>query len=306
MEFGKLHSIDHVNWTLPPDDEDSMDFLKQLPQKKSGETQFYIGTPAWGRKEWIGKIYPFKTQPKNFLRFYSQVFNTIELNTTHYQIPSKEKSQEWLGQVSENFLFCPKLFQGISHSSNGLLDKNLLKDWFYFLENLKSHLGPVFAQFPPHFDYSRKAQLFKFVEAWPKDFELSLELRHPSWFQNNHVLAALRNYLQTKGVGLVILDVAGRRDLVHTSVSAPFVQLRLIGNSLHPSDIQRVQDWSIKFEKWSSLGLKKVFFFAHQPDDILAPEFSREVVKILNHNCHANLQSIPDISQIKPTQKSFL
>jgi uncharacterized protein YecE (DUF72 family) len=57
MEFGKLESVDHVDWTLPSPDP---------------RTRFYIGAPA-----------------SEFLFHYARNFNCIELNTTHYQIPTR-------------------------------------------------------------------------------------------------------------------------------------------------------------------------------------------------------------------------
>lgn len=246
MEFGKLSSIENVDWSLPPDDPVSVSYLNSLSSK--GRTKFYIGTPAWNHKEWIGKIYPAKTKPADFLSYYAQNFNTIELNTTHYGIPNSDKYSGWLKQVSSDFLFCPKLLQNISHHPTGMLDKVLLKNWFVFLEALKENRGPCFAQFPPHFDYSNKAILFHFLQQWPEEFELTLEFRHPSWFQDGAILPALTQFLQKRKIGLVILDVAGRRDLIHSSISAPYTMLRFIGNNLHPSDSTRVNDWSLRLK----------------------------------------------------------
>ncbi|MNJ96881.1 hypothetical protein D3C87_146150 [compost metagenome] len=303
MEFGKLPSIENVNWTLPPTEALSLEYFKSLPA--GGKTQFYIGTPAWGHKEWIGKIYPPKAKATDFLSYYSQNFNTIELNTSHYRIPSDEQVGKWLAQVTPDFLFSPKLFQGLSHSDQGMLDKKLFKEWFSFLEKLKDHRGPCFAQFPPHFDYSKKALLFHFLQEWPAEFELALEFRHPSWFQQGTILPALTRFLQSKKIGLVITDVAGRRDVLHTSVSAPFTILRFIGNDLHPSDYPRAKDWSLRLHEWSQMGLQKVFFFAHEPDDIKAPELADVVVKNLNADCNANLKPMKWIETV-PAQGSLI
>lgn len=295
MEFGKLPSVDHINWTLPPDHESSIRYLKSLPQKAHKE--FYIGAPSWANKEWIEKIYPPKTKAVDYLKYYAENFNSIELNTSHYRIPSEDKVKKWLQQIPKKFLFCPKVFQGISHHTGGLQDKALLKEWFSFLENLGAHCGPSFIQFPPHFDYSRKASLFHFLKDWPSEFELALEFRHPTWFQDHQILPALTEFLQTKKMGLVITDVAGRRDVLHTSISAPFVMLRFIGNDLHPSDFPRVHDWALRFQKWTELGLSRVFFFAHEYEDINNPELADVIVKELNQHCGAKLETLKWFSE---------
>lgn len=240
MEFGKLLDIENVNWDLPPLAPSSLAFLRSLPAAKP--TRYYIGTPAWAHKEWLGKIYPVKTKPADFLSAYARSFNSIELNTTHYRIPTESQVQKWVAQVQESsgFLFCPKVYQGISHAPQGLADKLLFKQWWSFLEGLRDGRGPCFLQLPPHFDYSHKALLFFFLENWPTEFELSLEFRHSSWFEGRYLRPRLEHYLQHKKIGVVITDVAGRRDLAHASVTSPEVILRFIGNDLHPSDFTRV------------------------------------------------------------------
>lgn len=307
MEWGKLPSVDNVNWTLPVTDPLTERMLSQQPSRK---TEFYIGTPAWGHKEWVGKIYPPKTKASDYLRYYSENFNTIELNTSHYRIPSAEQTEKWRALVSKDFRFCPKLFQGISHHESGMLDKALFKEWTDFLGRLGDHRGPCFAQFPPHFDYSKKALLFHFLQQWPAEFELALEFRHPSWFQgasckDRVILPALTQFLQTKKIGIVITDVAGHREVLHTSVSAPFTILRFIGNDLHPSDFPRVKDWALRFGEWAQKGIERVFFFAHEPDDIRAPELSDAVIKDLNQYAGAELPRIQWVDS-SPDQKSFL
>lgn len=288
MEFGKIRDIESVDWRLPVDDPDSIAFLKFLPEKQT-PTQYFIGTPAWGHKEWLGRIYPPKTKAADFLFHYSRHFNTIELNTTHYRIPTAEQAQKWLSQVPEGFLFCPKLYQSISHTEEGLRDKTLLREWFTFLETLEDHRGPCFAQFPPHFDYSRKNILFYFLQQWPPDFELALEFRHPSWFAEGQILPALCKYLRGRNIGLVITDVAGRRDVLHTSISADFLMLRFIGNNLHPSDAVRARAWAQRISYWSQAGLRQMFFFVHEPDDIKAPEMANIVIRDLIEECGADL-----------------
>ncbi len=272
MEFGKISQVDQVNWSLPPDDPLSVNFLRGLDQDEN--FRIYMGTPAWGHKEWIGRIYPPRTKATDFLNHYSQVFDCIELNTTHYQIPSADKVTVWRSKVPENFRFCPKLYQGISHTPGGLTDHALLREWYQFLDKMQLNLGPCFVQLPPYFDYSMKSQLFQFLQQWPEHFELTLELRHPSWFQDGKILPALTEYLQKRGVGLVITDVAGRRDVLHTSISSDFVMLRFIGNNLHPSDFTRAEAWVERFAQWREEGLKRIFLMVHEPDDVSAPEMA--------------------------------
>lgn len=292
MEFGKLDNIEKVNWELPSDDPLNRPYLTSLRKTSldlAGKTKFYIGAPAWGRKEWVGRIYPPKTPTTEFLFHYSRNFNCIELNTTHYRIPTAEVVAAWVSKVPSDFLFCPKIPQSISHDSGGLRDVETLGAWIDAIQLFGSNLGPCFLQLPPHFSYQFKLELFHLLKSWPSDIELLIELRHPSWFQNGKVFTALTEYLQGRKIGLVITDVAGRRDVLHTSVSAPYSMLRFIGNELHPSDFKRALSWAERINEWQKMGIKKFFFIVHQPDDILTPETTDSVINMLNEVCGAGL-----------------
>lgn len=279
MEFGKLDNVDHVDWALPPDDKKALSYLPQFQPKPR---RYFLGTPTWGSRTWLGKIYPSDAKSHEFLHFYSRAFSTIELNTTHYRLPTTELVKGWCEQVPKEFRFCPKFPQTISHERNGILDQTLLQEWQRALSDFGENLGVSFLQLPPYFSYEDRAVLHRFIEAWPSELPLALEFRHTSWFTNNTILPALVDYLQKKNVGLVITDVAGRRDVLHTSISAPFVLLRFIGNEMHPSDLSRVDDWSERLKHWSQIGLNQVYFFAHEPDDIMCPELSEYVTNKFN------------------------
>lgn len=284
MEFGKLEDISGVNWNLPQEDEGNLTRLTP-----SDEFKLYFGSPAWGNRSWIGKLYPLKSKPEEFLYHYSRSFNCIELNTTHYRIPTADGAREWLTQVPADFEFCPKVHKDISHTRNGLVDKVTLSYWFSFLENMKSNLGPSFIQMHEMFSYAEKAMLFKFLEAWPDEFELNLELRHPSWFEKGKVIPALTNYLHKRKIGLVTTDVAGRRDVVHSSLSTPWCMIRLVGNDLDDSDSKRAQDWAERILQWKKMGLTRAYVFLHQPDDILTVEFAKLAHDIFVKNGYKNV-----------------
>lgn len=275
MEFGKLEDISGVDWRLPEDA-----FASKF-KREPGRLTVLLGSPAWGNRSWLGKIYPEKTPTEKFLHFYSQNFECIELNASHYKIPDEETTRNWVSEVARDFVFCPKVNKEISHGKFGLTDKRLLDFWTRFLENLGDHCGPSFIQFHELFAYENRQILFRFLESWPSEFKLSIELRHPSWFKENKILPALVEYLSRKGMGLVITDVAGRRDVLHSSQTVPWQMIRLIGNNLDPSDTQRVQSWIRRFKTWEKAGIDKVYLFIHQPDDILTVEYARIVAQEL-------------------------
>lgn len=287
MEFGKLNDITNVRWDLPLDDPANKERLQGLKDKH--DFKLYFGSPAWGIKQWCGKLYPQKTPSEEYLSHYSQHFTCIELNTTHYRIPDTKTVNGWRSKVPTHFQFCPKVFKEISHGRMGLLDKNLLTFWTQFLSEMEGNLGPCFIQLHEMFSYQDKKLLFHFLEGWPREFKLTLELRHASWFENGRVLPALVDYLHRKNIGLVVTDVAGRRDILHSSLSSSWTQIRLIGNNLDPSDERRLQDWAQRILEWKKLGLQDVYLFLHQPEDLFTIEFARMASDIFKNNGFENV-----------------
>ena len=289
MEFGKLESVEHIDWSLPPVAEKTIQFLNQQASKPF---ELRFGTPAWAHREWLGKIYPEGCKPADFLYHYSRQYRSIEFNSSHYQIPTLQQTTKWLEKVPDNFLFCAKVYQGISHASQGLQNDILLKSWLSFLERLGKNCGPCFLQLPPFFEYSRKAELHQFLKRWPREFKLALEFRHPSWFENGSLLPLLSEYLFQRGIGVVITDVAGRRDVLHSTVTSDFTMIRFIGNNLHSSDAVRMQMWSERLKQFRELGLHQAFLFIHEPDDILCPEMTNVSVDILNSQLSLQLNHV--------------
>src|SRR6266850_3122632 len=68
-----------------------------------------VGTSGWSYPSWKPGFYPAGTDAKEFLRFYSERFSTVELNTTGYRLPGEEQFRRWAEQTPPGFRFAPKL-----------------------------------------------------------------------------------------------------------------------------------------------------------------------------------------------------
>ena len=69
----------------------------------------YVGTSGWAYPSWKPGFYPAGTASGDFLRFYSERFSTVELNTTGYRLPAEEQFERWAEQTPPGFVFAPKL-----------------------------------------------------------------------------------------------------------------------------------------------------------------------------------------------------
>ena len=272
MKFGKLPDISGVDFSLPADPNGNHSFLQNL-NAPSDTATVYIGCTGWSMKEWVGRVYPPGTKSGDFLKEYAKQFNTIELNTTHYRIPSFSTIERWYKESTPDFRFCPKIPQSISHKANLGLDGPEIALFAESVSGLQEKLGPCFMQFPPYFDTDRFMLLERFLNAFPTTIKLAVELRHASWFEP-HATERLSNLLRQEKIGWVITDVAGRRDVLHQQLTHDFAMVRFVGNGLDPTDYNRIDDWVTQIQNWTSQGLPEVFFFTHEPDNILAPDLS--------------------------------
>lgn len=282
MEFGKVPHPERVDFSLPPEHPQTDGVLPGKTGKSINlQETLFTGCPVWRNKNWRGLLFPERTPEAQFLRHYSKQFNCIELNATHYQTPRPEVVRSWRDQTPEGFQFCPKLPQSLSHHKRL---KDARDEMLFFAESMwsfESRLGLCFLQLPPDFAPEREADtLCRFLEDWPKEIPLAVEFRHAAWFQEGQAAEETFAHMQAQGVGTVITDVAGRRDVAHLRLTAPFVALRFVGN-VHPTDNPRLEQWAEIFAEWLARGIEKAYFWSHQPDNTEAPQTADQFLSLL-------------------------
>ncbi len=282
MEFGKLKDISKVDFQLPDDAPGTTNLLNSLPQRVE-KPLVYIGCTGWSMKEWVGKVYPTGAKPADFLKHYATQFNTIELNTTHYRIPTLEIIRSWKSNTPPDFRFCPKVPQVISHSSDLDGEGSNVQAFCKTILGLEGNLGCCFLQLPPYFGANKLGLLESFIKKFPHGVPLAIELRHESWFEDQQVFDLFENH----NISTVITDVAGRRDVLHQRLTNGTVLIRFVGNDLHPTDFKRIDHWVARLKKWLENGLSNVYFFTHEPDNLLAPDLALYLFQQIEKKCQA-------------------
>lgn len=278
MKFGKVEDktlLENFDFELPKEPNPSIEYLSSLP--KTSELKIYVGSPAWGIKDWRGKIYPEKAKPDDFLKYYAESFNSIELNTTHYRMPEIQDIFNWVKDVPADFKFCPKVTNTISHYS-GLTNEQKVTEFFTRIEAFGENLGLPFMQVHENFSPKRFNDLVKFIGFLKGNTNIAIELRHPDWFKDDGIF----KYLRSKNISSVISDTAGRRDVLHMNITSPKVIIRFVGNNLHPSDYLRIDKWVQKIKQWSNYGIQELYFFVHEPEELACPEISEYFIHQLS------------------------
>ncbi len=170
------------------------------------ERQFYLGCAVWAHKDWAGELFPPGSKNAEYLRLYSHRLTTVEGNTTFYATPNVETVRRWASETPENFRFCFKIPQEISHT--GLLSAGMAATHAFVdrMAGLGERLGPFFLQLPPGYRADKINDLETWLANWPADRRLTIEVRHAEWYapQNEMALMDLLNRYQA---GRVLMDV---------------------------------------------------------------------------------------------------
>ena len=170
----------------------------------AGQAKLYIGTSGWsypkGEGTWSGYFYPKGRVDE--LSYYSQFFNTVEINSSFYSPPNPAYVYSWAGKVPDDFLFTAKLWQKFTHprmfkQATGSDAVILLKDVDIFKSSIEplvrvGKLGALLAQFPPSFkndNFGR--QILQAVIRAFSNYRLAIELRHRSWSDDSSIAELL-------------------------------------------------------------------------------------------------------------------
>ena len=169
------------------------------------KSNIYIGTSGWsypkGEGTWQGFFYP--PGRINELEYYSQYFNTVEINSSFYRLPNPGYVYNWARRVPAGFLFAMKLWQKFTHprmyrdatGEEAIISQQDVDIFRSSIEPLarSGKLGALLAQFPPSFkndDYGR--QILRAVAKTFGEYPLAVELRHRSWSDDENTAGLLR------------------------------------------------------------------------------------------------------------------
>ncbi len=275
MDFGRLPDLRYVNFGLPPDHPDTARVLTRARPAQPNPPRLFVGCPIWTNKEWLGSYFPLGIKEPDYLLYYAQQFNSLELNTTHYRIPDGPTVRRWRAAVGPGFKFCPKLPRSISHERELFDTDGLAATFSRAIEELGPNLGWAFLQLPPHFGPEHLPRLERFLLDWPAAVPLAVELRHPRWFADPGLADAVFATLEALNQTLVITDVAGRRDVLAMRLTTPTAFVRFNGHGLHSTDYQRADAWAERLAAWYAQGLHEAYFFIHQRDVRHAPVWTQ-------------------------------
>lgn len=174
-----------------------------------------FGTAGWQYKDWEGIVYPLPKPPKfDQLRYISQLFDVVEINSSFYGPPLARTTASWVRRVKENpdFRFTAKLWKRFTHERKTAwttAEVEQVKQGFDVLMDA-NQLGAVLLQFPWSFKRTEEnREWLGDVTRTFSEYPLVIEVRHSSW-----LTPPFFQQLAEEGLGFVNID----QPLYHDSI----------------------------------------------------------------------------------------
>jgi uncharacterized protein YecE (DUF72 family) len=203
----------------------------------------YVGTSGFSYPTWKPGFYPPGTKQGDFLRFYSERFNSVELNTTGYRLPEEERFRHWAEETPADFRFAVKM----PHP-------NRLAAFTERVQALGERLGPVRIMVQQARD---DAFLARLLTALDPALEWAFDFRHESWAGAE------------TGPAAVV-------DALDGEASFRYVRLRD-----PPYSEKQLREWAERFAPLLAEGKQLYVYFKHE-DEPLAPRYAVRLIELLS------------------------
>lgn len=262
-------------------------------------TKYNIGCTAWSLNEWVGNFFTDDAKQDDFLSQYASVFNSVEGNTTFYNIPNEKIVKSWGAKTPDGFKFCFKFHRSITHQKQL---NDVEEDVMRFLETfdpIAGRLGPFHIQLSAKFSPQEFDRLETLLAYLPTVYSYALEVRHPDFYDHGKVENRLNRLLKSYSVNRVIFDTRKLHSMkssepsvleaqkkkpkvpvrFETTGSRPFV--RFVGANDALNNEPYLKEWAIVIADWIKEGLHP-YIFTHAPDSKMQPSIARKFHQILS------------------------
>jgi uncharacterized protein YecE (DUF72 family) len=205
-----------------------------------------IGTSGWTYSHWKELFFPVKCPQSKWLEYYTEHFDTVELNATFYRLPNLKTFENWNIRTPDHFIWSVKASKYITHTKRLKEPEKALERFFAASSGLKEKLGPILFQLPPSLPFDEKI-FHVFCQSLKPFKRYALETRHPSWISEK-----VFDILRANNIAFCIADTAGRFPF-HEVITANFIYIRLHGSQqLYKSDYseKELQMWAEKIKAW--------------------------------------------------------
>lgn len=189
----------------------------------------HIGTSGYHFKDWAGPFYPSELKQDQWLEYYSQEFDCVEINSTYYGLPKRQTVARWARQTPAGFAFHVKLHADSTHkrATEGTEISELLDVLQPLMD--ESKLAGLLAQFPASFRAGdEEREYIRKLRQQVGNLPLFMEFRHSTWDTTRAI-----DFCRDEGLGWVAVDLPSIRGLprARAAVTGPVAYVRLHGRN---------------------------------------------------------------------------
>jgi uncharacterized protein YecE (DUF72 family) len=223
-----------------------------------------IGTCSWADEALSKWLYPPKLPAKERLSWYAEHFDTVEVDSTFYRLPSESMVAGWAERTPPEFTMHIKAFGLMTRhpvkaevipedirdempvDDRGRVDRpprelraEIFSRFLAALEPLRAagKLGGILFQLPPYVVYKDSSlEYLEWARKQLEGYEMLVEFRHRSWLDEENRVDSL-SFLERIGASYVVVDAPRSdtaRNLVPTVVAttSPVAYVRFHGRNL--------------------------------------------------------------------------
>ncbi|MFQ5987055.1 MAG: DUF72 domain-containing protein [Thermoplasmata archaeon] len=239
-----------------------------------------LGTSGWDYEEWIGPFYRRRSASK--LQAYAAVFDTAEINSTFYRVPSPGMVMGWTTRSPGKMSFAAKVPQTVTHDRLLKVEKGADRELQAYTNLMAplldaGKLGVLLLQLPPRLRfYENRTRAF--FEALPPDFPFAIEFRNASW-----MVPEAFELLKEFGVAYTVVDEPLLPPEVHLTSSLAY--FRWHGHGRDPWYDYRyapeeLRPWAPRLEE-AARQADRVYGYFNNHFHGYAPENCLEVLEML-------------------------
>ena len=251
-------------------------------ERSYSEPGLFLGTSAFTAAGWSESFYPAGMKSADYLTYYASQFNAVEVDSTFYGCPSASRVSNWSARTPEDFIFCAKVPQVITHEKVLVDCDSEFEEFVKTMDILGPKLGPMIFQFPSFDRWKFPKQetfltvLTLFLKKLPTDHKFAIETRN-----KNSLDAKFADVLREHHVALALTDTSfvprpwemkERFDMI----TADFAYVRWLGDRHGIEKITRTWDKTVvdrtaDLKHWVDVlkdlvlnrKLRRVFLFAN-------------------------------------------
>ena len=213
-----------------------------------------IGCSGWSYPHWRKRFYPEKLPAREHFAFYTQHFNSVELNNSFYRQPPNERFVAWAEQAPPGFLFAVKGSRYITHIKRLVVESKSIDLVVDAARGLGDKLGPILFQLQANFRLDLE-RLEHFVAMLPTDIRFTLELRHESW-----LVPAVFEVLRAHRIALCIPDHPKMPKSLEITSDFTYIRMHLPRSGLGYGE-RALQPWAQHVRNWSARNLDVFVYF---------------------------------------------